>query len=97
MNTLTSASEVIDALGGPRALAGRLRIRESAVSNWRRRGISKKFRPVLRRMLDRRRLAYDPGLVWVDTRPEQRAAVRKYHKIIERLRRSAPKAARARP
>lgn len=88
MTKLETVAAIIAALGGNRAVAGRLKLGESAVSMWRVRGISRRYRPDIKRALDRRGLAYDPGLVWVDTQRDRARAIAKYHAIIDKVRKA---------
>ena len=49
-------SEIIEALGGSRVVAKALRMKQSRVSNWKKRGIAQEHRAAIARLARRKKL-----------------------------------------
>lgn len=56
-------SEIIDALGGTKALATSLDRDESTVSNWRERGIPWRLRPTIARLAKDKKVMLPPDFM----------------------------------
>jgi hypothetical protein len=59
---ITTADQLVDALGGTRALAQRFGYADCTVSGWRVRGFPLHHRAALRRLAREARIAADPAL-----------------------------------
>jgi hypothetical protein len=57
------ANEIIEALGGNKAVAALLNVRAATVSVWRKRGIPWRYRGAVRDLLRRKRIAVPEGFM----------------------------------